>query len=97
MPFIAKVPPVLVVKLVNASLLPIVLTKVVAPVVFTVKAKAPFTVPLRLTGPLPADKIVSAPKSVALLTPPIVIVVLVVLIVPFRVTVLGAVATKPPV
>jgi len=74
-----------------------VLAKVVTPEVLTVRAKAPFTVPLRLTAPLPADKIVSAPKSVTLLTPPIVIVVFVVLIVPFRVTVLGAVATKPPV
>ena len=97
MPFITKVPPVLVVKLVKASLLPIVLAKVVAPVVLTVRAKAPFTVLLRLTAPLPDDKIVSAPKSIAPLTPPMVIVVLVVLIVPARVTVLGAVATKPPV
>jgi len=93
-PFITKVPPLFVVTVVSAALLPMVLAKVVTPEVLTVRAKAPFTVLLRLTAPLPDDKIVSAPKDVTL---PIVIVVSLVLIVPLRVTVLGAVATKPPV
>jgi len=93
-PFITKVPPLFVVTVVSAALLPMVLAKVVTPEVLTVRAKRPFTVLLRLTAPLPDDKIVSAPKDVTL--PKVITPVPLAAIVPARVTLLGAVATKPP-
>ena len=61
-PFITKVPPPLVVTLVNAVVLPMAPPKVVIAVLFTAKAYAPLMVLLKVTLAVSALSVVSAPK-----------------------------------
>ena len=75
------------------SVVPTAPVKVVLPVVVVDKVVAPLTVLVKLIAPVPVVILVDAPKEVK----PKRMSVLVLAIVPAKVVVVGAVATKPPV
>ena len=99
-PFITKVPPVLVVTLLKAELLPTAACSVVIPVLFKVRLCIPlvasFTVPPSVMSPLPELMVVSAVSESAVSLSPKLMTLLVVFTVPAALMAAGFVAVTPP-